>query len=54
MSRHVMRNALLPLSTIIESFSLIGLLEGHFPGNAPGIPGAGASCCRIDVCRDYE
>jgi len=54
MSRHVMRNALLPLSTII-GFSLIGLLEGSFfLETLTGIPGAGALAVASINNRDYE
>ena len=41
MTRHVLRNALLPLSTII-GFALVGLLEGSFfVETLTGIPGFG-------------
>ena len=41
LTRHVMRNAMLPLSTIII-FSLVGLLEGSFfVETLTGIPGVG-------------
>src|SRR5262249_9507772 len=54
MSRHVLRNALLPLSTMI-GFSLIGLLEGSFFLEIlTGIPGAGQLAVASINNRDYE
>jgi oligopeptide transport system permease protein len=54
MSQHVLRNALLPLSTII-GFSLIGLLEGSFfLETLTGIPGAGLLAVQSINNRDYE
>jgi oligopeptide transport system permease protein len=54
MSRHVLRNALLPLSTII-AFSMIGLLEGSFfLETLTGIPGAGLLTFNSIGSRDYD
>jgi ABC-type dipeptide/oligopeptide/nickel transport system permease component len=54
MSRHVLRNALLPLSTII-AFSMIGLLEGaFFLETLTGIPGAGLLTFNSIGSRDYD
>jgi oligopeptide transport system permease protein len=54
MSRHVLRNALLPLSTLI-GFSLIGLLEGSFfLETLTGIPGAGLLTFNSIGSRDYD
>jgi oligopeptide transport system permease protein len=54
MSRHVLKNALLPLSTVL-GFSLIGLLEGSFfLETLTGIPGAGALAVSSINNRDYE
>ena len=41
MRRHVLRNAMLPLSTMI-AFSMVGLLEGsYFVETLTGVPGIG-------------
>lgn len=54
MSRHVFRNALLPLSTII-GFSLIALLEGsYFLETLTGIPGSGLLTIQSINNRDYD
>lgn len=54
MTRHVLRNALLPLSTII-AFSLIGLLEGSFfIETLMGIPGIGRLAFESVGGRDYD
>jgi peptide/nickel transport system permease protein len=54
MSRHVLRNALLPLSTIII-FSLVGLLEGSFfVENLTGVPGIGRLAFESIGGRDYD
>jgi ABC-type dipeptide/oligopeptide/nickel transport system permease component len=54
MSRHVMRNALLPLSTIII-FSLVGLLEGSFfVETLTGVPGFGRLAFESIGGRDYD
>ncbi len=54
MWRHVLRNALLPLSTII-AFALIGLLEGSFfLETLTGIPGAGLLTVSSINDRDYD
>jgi ABC-type dipeptide/oligopeptide/nickel transport system permease component len=54
MTRHVMRNALLPLSTII-AFSLVGLIEGSFfIETLTGIPGIGLLSLESINGRDYD
>jgi peptide/nickel transport system permease protein len=54
MTRHVLRNALLPLSTII-AFALIGLLEGSFfVETLTGVPGAGQLAFESIGSRDYD
>ena len=54
MRGHVLRNAMLPLSTIIV-FSLIGLLEGSFfIETLTGIPGAGRLSFESIGSRDYD
>ena len=54
MSRHVLRNALLPLSTII-AFSTIGLLEGSFfTETLTGVPGIGRLAFESIGSRDYD
>jgi len=54
MTRHVLRNALLPLSTII-AFSLIGLIEGSFfVETLTGIPGIGLLSFEAVQGRDYD
>jgi ABC-type dipeptide/oligopeptide/nickel transport system permease component len=52
--RHVLRNALLPLSTMI-GFALIGLLEGSFfTETLTGIPGIGRLAFESIFSRDYD
>ncbi|HLF72620.1 MAG TPA: ABC transporter permease [Dehalococcoidia bacterium] len=54
MTQHVLRNALLPLSTMI-AFSLIGILEGSFIlENLTGIPGVGRLAFESIGSRDYD
>jgi ABC-type dipeptide/oligopeptide/nickel transport system permease component len=54
MTRHVLRNAMLPLSTIIV-FGLITLLEGSFfVETITGIPGAGRLSFESIGSRDYD
>ena len=54
MTVHVMRNALLPLSTVL-GFSLIGLLEGSFfLETLAGIPGSGVLTVQSINNRDYD
>jgi ABC-type dipeptide/oligopeptide/nickel transport system permease component len=54
MKRHVLRNAALPLSTII-AFSLIGLIEGSFfVETLTGVPGAGRLTFESIGGRDYD
>lgn len=54
MTRHVLRNALLPLSTII-AFSLVGLIEGSFfVETLTGIPGVGLLSFQAVQGRDYD
>lgn len=54
MRRHVLRNALLPLSTIMI-FSLVGLLEGSFFIEIlTGIPGVGRLAFESIGSRDYD
>jgi ABC-type dipeptide/oligopeptide/nickel transport system permease component len=54
MTRHVMRNALLPLSTMI-GFALLGLLEGSFfTETLTGIPGVGRLAFESVFSRDYD
>jgi len=54
LTNHIMRNALLPLSTIIV-FSLIGLLEGSFfIETLTGIPGVGRLSFEAVQGRDYD
>jgi ABC-type dipeptide/oligopeptide/nickel transport system permease component len=53
-TRHVMRNALLPLSTII-AFALVGLLEGSFfVETLTGVPGVGRLTFESIGARDYD
>jgi len=53
-TRHVMRNALLPLSTLI-AFAMIGLLEGSFfIETLTGIPGVGRLAFESVGGRDYD
>jgi peptide/nickel transport system permease protein len=52
--RHVMRNALLPLSTII-AFAMVGLLEGaFFVETLTGVPGIGRLAFESIGARDYD
>jgi ABC-type dipeptide/oligopeptide/nickel transport system permease component len=52
--RHVLRNALLPLSTLI-AFAMIGLLEGSFfVETLTGIPGVGRLAFESVGSRDYD
>ena len=54
MTRHVLRNALLPLSTII-AFALVGLLEGSFfVETLTGVPGVGQLAFTSIGSRDYD
>jgi peptide/nickel transport system permease protein len=54
LTNHVMRNALLPLSTLI-GFSLLSLLEGSFfIENLSGIPGVGKLALEAVTGRDYD
>jgi ABC-type dipeptide/oligopeptide/nickel transport system permease component len=54
MKRHVLRNAMLPLSTVI-AFSLIGLIEGSFfVETLTGVPGAGRLTFESIGGRDYD
>ena len=54
MRRHVIRNALLPLSTII-AFAMVGLLEGSFfVETLTGIPGIGRLAFESVGGRDYD
>jgi ABC-type dipeptide/oligopeptide/nickel transport system permease component len=54
LTRHVLRNAMLPLSTIIV-FGLITLLEGSFfVETLTGIPGAGRLSFESIGSRDYD
>jgi ABC-type dipeptide/oligopeptide/nickel transport system permease component len=54
MTRHVLRNAMLPLSTII-AFALIGLLEGSFfIETLTGVPGVGRLAFESIGSRDYD
>lgn len=51
---HVMRNALLPLSTII-AFAMVGLLEGaFFVETLTGVPGVGRLAFESIGARDYD
>ena len=53
-TRHVMRNALLPLSTLI-AFAAIGLLEGSFfIETLTGVPGVGRLAFESVGSRDYD
>ena len=54
MTRHVLRNAMLPLSTMV-TFAFIGLLEGaFFIENISGIPGVGRLAFDSVGSRDYD
>ncbi|MEX2237415.1 MAG: ABC transporter permease, partial [Dehalococcoidia bacterium] len=53
-TRHVARNALLPITTVI-GLSLVGILEGaFFVETLYGIPGIGALGVESVFARDYE
>ena len=54
LKRHVLRNALLPLSTVI-AFSLVGLIEGSFfVETLTGVPGIGRLTFESIGGRDYD
>jgi peptide/nickel transport system permease protein len=54
MTRHVLRNAMLPLSTII-AFALVGLIEGaFFIETLTGVPGVGRLAFESIGGRDYD
>jgi peptide/nickel transport system permease protein len=54
MTRHVLRNALLPLSTML-GFALLSLLEGSFfTETLTGIPGVGRLAFESVTSRDYD
>lgn len=54
MRRHVLRNAMLPLSTMI-AFSMVGLLEGsYFVETLTGVPGIGRLSFESIGGRDYD
>jgi ABC-type dipeptide/oligopeptide/nickel transport system permease component len=54
MRRHVLRNSLLPLSTMI-AFSMVGLLEGsYFVETLTGVPGIGRLSFESVNGRDYD
>ena len=54
MTRHVLRNAMLPLSTVI-AFALVGLLEGSFfIETLTGVPGVGRLAFESIGGRDYD
>jgi ABC-type dipeptide/oligopeptide/nickel transport system permease component len=54
LTQHIVRNAMLPLSTIII-FSLVGLLEGSFfIETLTGIPGVGLLSFQAVQGRDYD
>jgi ABC-type dipeptide/oligopeptide/nickel transport system permease component len=53
-TRHIMRNAMLPLSTMV-AFAMVGLLEGSFfVETLTGIPGAGRLAIESIGSRDYD
>lgn len=53
-TRHIMRNALLPLSTMV-AFALTGLIEGaFFVETLTGLPGAGRLALESVNGRDYD
>jgi ABC-type dipeptide/oligopeptide/nickel transport system permease component len=53
-TRHVMRNALLPLTTMV-AFALSGLMEGSFfVETLTGIPGSGRLVIESIGGRDYD
>jgi oligopeptide transport system permease protein len=54
MTRHVLRNALLPLSTIV-AYAMVGLIEGSFfVETLLGIPGVGRLSFESIGSRDYD
>jgi ABC-type dipeptide/oligopeptide/nickel transport system permease component len=54
LTRHVLRNALLPLSTIV-AFAFVGLIEGSFfVETLTGVPGAGRLSFESINGRDYD
>ena len=54
MAQHVLRNALLPLSTIV-AFAMVGLLEGSFfIETLTGVPGVGRLTFEAVLGRDYD
>jgi ABC-type dipeptide/oligopeptide/nickel transport system permease component len=54
LTRHVMRNSMLPLSTII-AFAMVGLLEGSFfVETLTGVPGIGRLAFESVGSRDYD
>ena len=54
LTRHVLRNAMLPLSTII-AFAMVGLLEGSFfVETLTGVPGVGLLAFNSINGRDYD
>jgi peptide/nickel transport system permease protein len=54
MTRHVLRNAMLPLSTII-AFAMVGLIEGaFFIETLTGVPGVGRLAFDSIGGRDYD
>ena len=54
MRRHVLRNAMLPLSTMV-AFSMVGLLEGsYFVETLTGVPGIGRLTFESIGGRDYD
>lgn len=54
LTNHVMRNSLLPLSTII-AFAMVGLLEGSFfVETLTGVPGIGRLAFESVGSRDYD
>ena len=54
MTRHVLRNAMLPLSTIV-AYAFVGLIEGSFfVETLLGIPGAGRLAFESIGGRDYD
>ena len=54
MSRHVARNAMLPMATVV-GFALVGLLSGSiFLETLLGIPGIGRYAFEAVGARDYD
>jgi peptide/nickel transport system permease protein len=54
MTRHVLRNAMLPLSTIV-AYAMVGLIEGaFFVETLLGIPGVGRLAFESIGGRDYD